>query len=66
MTTKSSIWGFVGELASTNFGSTWNLRFSAARRGPTTCVWEDAAEPWSPICAVTYSYDRRWGRGAST
>ena len=39
ITTKNSIWGVVGSSASTIFGSTWHLGFSAAQCGPITCVW---------------------------
>ena len=47
---KNSIWGFVGSSASTIFGSTWQLGFSAAHCGPITCVWRTL------LALVTYIY----------
>ena len=48
-------WGIVGSSASTIFGSTWHLGFSAAHCGPITCVWRTLLALVTDIYGDTYS-----------
>ena len=55
ITTKTRFGDSSVECASTIFGSTWHLGFSAAHCGPITCVWRTLLALVTDMYGDTYS-----------